>query len=104
MALEPGSNRLHLRQISVEILGDVDARGDSEGWPGTLRLRARNRRYFDRTLASVARLGSLERIADASGLCEPLVSLARPVEVVSEARMERFGGCLEPAQFLTVSY
>ena len=65
VALEPCSNRLHLRQISVEILGGVDARGDSEGWSGTLRLRARDRRYSERTLASVARLGSLERTADA---------------------------------------
>ena len=61
MALEPCLDRLHVRHTSVKILASIDARGDIEGWPGTSRLCARDCRYFERTLATFARLGSLER-------------------------------------------
>jgi glycosyltransferase involved in cell wall biosynthesis len=54
------SHRLYVRRISVEILEGIDAWGDIEGWSGTSRLCARDRGYFDRTLATFARLGSLE--------------------------------------------
>lgn len=60
VALESCSNRLYVRRISVEILEGIDAWGDIEGWSGTSRLCARDRGYFDRTLATFARLGSLE--------------------------------------------